>query len=196
MNYSLPKQVDINGELFEIRYDFRVILEIIEMLNDPDFEGWEKTEALLNMFYLTPENIRDKTKAVEACYAFMDQNEKPHKRKSARLIDWEQDFDYIIAPINRVLGYECRAVDYDLHRNTGGVHWWTFMSAYMEMGADCLMAQIVTMRDKLARHKKLEKHEREWIRNNRHLIDIRQKFSDKEKAEFDQWIKGGGNTDG
>ena len=32
------------------------------------------------------------------------------------------DFPRIIAPVNRVLGYETRAVDYDIETNTGGIH--------------------------------------------------------------------------
>ena len=35
MEYGLPKSVEIGGTKFEIRYDFRVILEIFEALNDP-----------------------------------------------------------------------------------------------------------------------------------------------------------------
>ena len=35
MRYGLPKSVEICGSEFEIRYDFRVILDIFEALNDP-----------------------------------------------------------------------------------------------------------------------------------------------------------------
>ena len=35
MGYGLPKSVEINGEAFEIRYDYRVILDIFEAMNDP-----------------------------------------------------------------------------------------------------------------------------------------------------------------
>ena len=36
MSYGLPKSVDIDGQEFAIRYDYRVILDIFEAMNDPD----------------------------------------------------------------------------------------------------------------------------------------------------------------
>lgn len=195
MNYSLPKSVNINGTVFAVRYDFRVILEILEMLNDPDLSDHDKQICLLTMFYPDWEKIKDVQEAIRQCYIFIDEGDKP-KKKSPRLIDWEQDFEYIIAPINRVLGYEVRAVDYDPISNTGGVHWWTFLSGYMEMGTDSLMAQIVNIRNKLARGKKLEKYEREWLRQNRSIVDIKKKYSEKENEIINNWLKGGGDKNG
>lgn len=186
MNFSLPKTVSVGGEELAIRYDFRVILEIIIMLADPDLTGIDKTEALLNMFYLEPEKVRDLKEAVEACFSFIDNSERA-KKKSPRLTDWQQDFEYIIAPVNRVLGYEARAVDYDPATNTGGVHWWTFLAAYMEIGGDCLYSQIVSIRDKQARKKKLEKYEREWLRRNGDLVRLKTNYTEAEEALLKEW---------
>lgn len=190
MNFSLPKTVSVGGEELAIRYDFRVILEIIGMLQDQELTGEDKTEALLTIFYVEPEKIRDYQQAVEACFAFID-NSKRQKKKSPRLTDWEQDFDFIIAPVNRVLGYESRAVEYDPATNTGGVHWWTFLSAYMEIGGDCLYAQIVSIRDKQARRKKLEKYEREWLRRNGDLVRLRPCYTSAEDELIREWTNGG-----
>ena len=186
MNFSLPKTVSVDGTDFEIRYDFRVILEIITMLSDPELTGLDKTQALLAMFYMEPDKIRDYKQAVEACFAFIDNSER-EKKKSPRLTDWEQDFEYIIAPVNRVLGYESRAVEYDPDANKGGVHWWTFLAAYMEIGGDCLFSQIVSIRDKQARKKKLEKHEREWLRRNGDLVRLKTHYTDAEEDLIKEW---------
>ena len=97
------------------------------------------------------------------------------------MVDWEQDFPYIIAPINRVLGQEIRSVPY--------LHWWTFISAYYEIG-DCTFAQIVSIRDKKARGKKLEKAEAEWYKKNQNLVDFRKVYSDTEKDFLKQWGAG------
>lgn len=188
MIYDLPKTVYLDGAEYDIRYDFRVILEIITMLNDEELSNADKAEALLSMFYVSPDSIVNVQDAIRECYAFIDQGSKP-KKKQPRLIDWEHDFDYIVAPVNRVLGYEVRAVPYDAEKNTGGVHWWTFLSAYMEIGSECLFSQIVSMRDKLARHKKLEKYEREWLKHNRHLVDLPQKYTEADEELIKQWTK-------
>lgn len=184
MNFTLPKTVDIGGKEYAIRYDFRVILEIITMLEDAELDVTDKAEALITMFYIEPpENVKA---AIDACFDFIDMS-KREKKKSPRLTDWEQDFDYIVAPVNRVLGYDCRGVEYDPESNTGGLHWWTFLAAYMEIGGDCLYSQIVSIRDKQARKKKLEKHERDWLRRNGDLVRIKSRYSSEDEKLLKEW---------
>ena len=161
------------------------------MLSDKELDGADKTEALLDMFYLNPDEITDVQGAVNACFEFIE-NTKRKKTKSPRLMDWEQDFEYIIAPVNRVLGFESRAVEYDAEKNTGGVHWWTFLAAYMEIGGDCLYSQIVSIREKQARRKKLEKYERDWLRRNGDLVRLRTDYTSAENDLINEWTKGGG----
>lgn len=184
MNFNLPKSVFIDGKEHAIRYDFRVILEIITMLEDEELDGADKTEALLTMFYLDPPE--NEKAAVDACFDFIDIS-KREKKKSPRLTDWEQDFDYIVAPVNRVLGYDCRGVEYDPETNTGGLHWWTFMAAYMEIGGDCLYSQIVSIRDKQARKKKLEKYERDWLRRNGDLVRLKSRYTAEDEELLKEW---------
>ena len=93
--------------------------------------------------------------------------------------------------MNRVLGYESRAVKYDVENNTGGVHWWTFLAAYMEIGGDCLFSQIVTIRDKKQRGKKLEKYEREWLKRNADIVNLKTNYTESENKVFEEWGKGG-----
>ena len=49
--FELQESVTIDGSSYPIRTDFRVILEIFVMLNDPDLDDGDKTEALMQMFY-------------------------------------------------------------------------------------------------------------------------------------------------
>lgn len=189
MNFFLPKTIDIDGAALAIRYDYRVILEIITMLSDNDLAPEDKGQALLEMFYVEPEQIKDIQKAIEQCYWFIDCGNKPTK-SSPRLMDWEQDFQYIIAPVNRVLGYDARGVDYNFADNTGGLHWWTFVSAYMEIGADTTLSQIISMRSKMKKGKKLEKWEREWIRSNYDAVHLHTNYSDAETDLINSWTKG------
>ena len=190
MIYDLPKTAMVGGEELDIRYDYRVILTILELLNDPDLSNESKAEGMIELFFVEPERVRDAKAAVEACYNFIDMGEASDK-KSPRVMDWEQDFRYIIAPINRVLGRECREIPYDYDSNTGGLHWFTFLAAYQEIGSDCLFSQIVSIRDKLARGEKLEKYEKKWLSRNRRLVDFKQKFSKAEDALASAWMSGG-----
>ena len=57
MNWGLPASVEIGGVSYEIRTDFRVILDIFVMLSDPDLSGTDRAEGILQMFYVSPEDI-------------------------------------------------------------------------------------------------------------------------------------------
>lgn len=187
MEYGLPKSLNIGGENFSIRYDYRVILDIFEALNDPELDEQEKALAVLQMFYLDFDDLEDYDEALKACFAFINGGRaESRQQKRPKLLDWNQDFCYIVAPVNRVIGYEVRGVDYDPSTNTGGLHWWTFLSAYMEIG-ECLFAQIVRIREKKASGKKLDKSDQEFYRKNRELVDIKMHYTDQENSLLEQW---------
>lgn len=97
-----------------------------------------------------------------------------------KLVDWEQDFTYIVAPINRVTGQEVRAVEY--------MHWWTFLLAYYEIG-DCTFAQIVRIRDLRARGKPLDKTDQDWYNRNRRLVDFKRKYTEQDEEKFSKWLR-------
>lgn len=184
MNYTLPTTVEVNGKEHPIRSDFRAILDIITALNDPELNGQEKAFCMLDIFFedfeeMSPEDYQN---AVEACCKFIDHG-AGEKRNAPRLVDWEQDFEFIIAPINRVSGHDIRTDDY--------LHWWTFISYYYEIG-DCLFAQIVRIRKALKKGK-LDKVDREWYRENRDLVDFKQRFTDAEEELLNLW---GGKKNG
>ena len=178
MNYYLPKTVIVGGESLQIRYDFRVILEILEMLGDPELDAADKAEALITMFYVEPERLKNAKEAVEQCYNFIDMGEQ-NNTKSPRLVDWEQDFQLLIGQINKVAGCEIRALDY--------LHWWTFISYYNEIDGESTFARVVAIRDKKARGKSLDKDERSFYNRNRSMIDLKTRYSDKEKDVLAQW---------
>lgn len=167
-----------------VRTDYRVILEILTMLKDRELTDSEKAYALLMMFYVDPESIKNYEEAINACFEFINCNSSQDS-KSPQLVSWEQDLDYIIAPVNRVLGREIR--------EDKETHWWTFVSAYMEIGPECLFSQVVSIRDKKARGKKLEKHESEWYNRNRRIVDIKREYTEEEESLIKQWLGGENN---
>ena len=176
--FSLPATVEIDGRSYGIRADFRVILEIFVMLDDPDLTDADKTEALLRMFYI--ERPSDSEAAITAFVSFADpcgsgNKEKPH----TRLISWSQDFDLMVAPINHILNTECRSLPY--------LHWRTFLAAYLEIPPESVFARVLRIREKLRTGKKLEKYERSWYNRNRDLVHLRQKFSKKEEEILNAW---------
>ena len=189
MDYTLPKSFLIGGREYEIRYDFRQVLDICAALEDPELDMKEKAIVACMIFYpeyeeIPPENLRE---AVEKCYWFIGGGDDAPQKNGPKLVSWEKDVKHIIAPINRVIGREIRDIP------MGGLHWWTFLAAYMEIG-DCTFAQIVRIRNLRAKGKKLEKHDMEWYRENAHLVNIPQKLSQAELVDMALW--GGKKGDG
>jgi hypothetical protein len=176
--FELPTVVEIGDQSYPIRTDFRVVLEIFTMLDDPDLNDADKTEALLRVFYVN--QPPDAEAALQAFTDFVDpRHGSQGKKSSGRLIDWQQDFDLMVAPINHILGFECRAAEY--------LHWRTFLSAYLEIPPESVFARVLRIREKLRTGKKLEKNERSWYNKNRDLVHLKPKFSTEEQKVLDAW---------
>ena len=179
--WQLPTTVDVNGTTYEIRSDYRAILDILLAITDSGLDGQNKTLEALEIFYPAFDEIpaSDYKEALEKCFRFIDMGqEKKEKQREPTLMSWEQDFDMIIAPVNRIAGCEIRALEY--------VHWWTFVSWYSEIG-DCLFAQVVRIRDKKARGKALDKQDREFYKRNRDIIDLKTTYTEAEKDVLAAW---------
>lgn len=180
-NELLPTSVDIDGTEYEIRSDYRAALDICMAMSDVELDEQDKAFTMLDIFYpgfaeMPPEHYRE---ALERCFWFINCGDEEQEQKHVRLMDWEQDFKYIIAPINRVTGTEVRSVEY--------MHWWTFIAAYYEIG-DCLFAQIVRIRDRRARGKPLDKQDAEWYRKNRSLVDLKTKYTQQDDDVLSAWL--------
>lgn len=179
-NELLPTSLTVGGVKYEIRSDYRAALDILAALSDPELTDEDRALVALTILYpgfedMPPEHYQE---AVEKCYWFIDGGStETAGRKRPRLVDWEQDFQYIVAPINRVTGREIRAVEY--------MHYWTFLAAYYEIG-DCTFAQIVRIRNLKAKGKKLDKQDQEWYRQNRHLVDFKTPYTGTEQDVLKQ----------
>lgn len=178
--WDLPVSLEIGGTGFSIRTDFRDILYILECFNNPNYLDEAKQLIMLEVLYKDYKDIPVEryeealTKAKE--FIDMGMAEDKNKRKPT-LMDWEQDAPLIIPGINKVLGQEVRSLPY--------LHWWTFLSAYMEIG-EGIFSSVINIRQKKSKGKKLEKYEQEFYKENKHIIDLKRKESDEEKEAKDE----------
>lgn len=181
MIYDLPINMEVGGTVHEIRWEYRAALDMCAALSDPGLDNSDKAQALLQIFYPEWERIEPKhyQEAIDKCAWFLNGgSEEEPTRKAPKLMDWEQDFQLIVSPINRVIGREIR--------DPTPLHWWTFLSAYYEIG-DCLFAHVVRIREAKAKHRPLDKADAEWYRKNRHLVDFKQRYSEQEQEVFKAW---------
>jgi len=177
--WQLPESTALGGETYTLHTDFRDILEIFSYLNDPDLPEFIRWEVALALFYdhPVPEAYREEAANFLSFFLTGGQTEE---RPGPRLLDWEQDAPAIIADVNKVAGQEIRAMPH--------VHWWTFLSWFHAIGEGQL-SSLVTIRDKLARGKKLEGWEKAFYRENKKRVDLPKKYSARELAEQERLMK-------
>ena len=184
--WELPEEIEVNGAEHPIRSDFRAALDIMAVLGDFELDDSERAMLALEIFYEDFDEIAvgDYREACERLMWFLGGGDVPEQQRKRKLADWKQDAPIIIPAVNRVLGFECRSAEH--------VHWWTFLGAYMEVG-DCLFAQVVAIRNKKQKGKKLEKHEQAFYREHRSLVDFETVLTEEDRELFDAWMGGGKN---
>lgn len=182
IEYDLPTSVFVGGREYSIRSDYRAILDIITALNDPELTDYDRVVVALGIFY-DADVPADGEAAIAECMKFISGGDAAESSKRGpRLVDWEKDFRWIVAPINRMIGRDIRGIP---------MHWWTFLSYYFEIG-DCTFSQIVRIRSARAKGKLLDKADREWLRANADLVAIDQLYTREDEELLKAWTKGGG----
>lgn len=174
----LPEALTVGGVERKIRTDFRDILNILTAFSDPDLEGGEKVFVCLYILYPDFENIpsEDYEDAYKQAAWFIDcgGDLTDDGKRNPRLVDWEQDERLLFPAINAVAGCEVRTQKH--------LHWWTFMGYFMEL-REGTYAQVLQLRQKRAKGKKLEKWEQEFWRSNKDICVIRKKYTEEEREE-------------
>ena len=172
--WEFPTSLNIGDVDYEIRTDYRAVLDLLTALADPDLTdddpqmtAYMQSRVILEIMFPDCDNIPTEhiQEALENVSEFIDMGISDD-RKKPKTMDWEQDAPILIPAINKVLNTEIRAVQY--------MHWWTFLGAYMEIG-ESLFSNIIHIRQKKAKGKKLEKWELDFYNENKSLIDFKQK---------------------
>lgn len=180
---QLPKALNVCGTKYAIRSDFRNILRIIMAYNDESLSDREKVYVCLKRVYVDFDSMP--TQHYEQAYLAATTFIECHTREdtpAVKTVNWEKDEQLIFPAVNKVAGVEVRALPY--------LHWWTFLGYYQSIDHDGLFGFVLTIRQKKAKGKKLEKYEQEFYRSNMSLCRVDdkpapQKVEDSMKSMFD-----------
>lgn len=188
--YSLPIEVAINNQVFKITNngDYRMVIDCFSALNDIELSEQYRLCASLIIFYEDINSIEDIEEkfgddlntAVNKMFEFFNCNDVGHK-VNYRLLDWNKDEQMICSAVNNVAHTEIRALPY--------LHWWTFMGYYTSVG-ESVFSTVVGIREKIVKHKKLEKYEKEFRYNNPQYFDWNSKTLEQQEIEkevLDMW---------
>lgn len=179
VSWSLPVTAEIGGGGYRLNTDYRDVLEIIGYLeHEPDKQA--AAHIALALFFVDYDDMPPEHWAQAAQYleGFLGCFEAETGRPQPKQFDWEQDYAMIVSGVNKVAHAEVRAMPY--------LHWFTFVSFFMEVG-EGQFSTLVSVRQKLAKHKKLEKWEQEFYRNNKDRVKLKPKYTPEEQAEKDRW---------
>lgn len=197
--YEIPTTITVGSTEYRIRNkgDYRMVLDCFSALQDASLNSNERLFCSLIIFYEDINCIADINKfedleeAATKMFDFFNcgRSQSVGKKMNHKLIDWEQDSQIICSAINKVANKEVRAEPY--------IHWWTFMGYYSAVG-ESLLSTIVSIRDKIVRGKKLEKHERTFRQENPEYFIWNTNNIDEEAEELfnELWNKEGGDING
>lgn len=190
--WSFPTSITVGGKDYKIRTEFNAVLDLFVALNDTECKGDTEEEtniiqAMMILQIMIPncddipnEHIQE---AIDKVCEFIDYGVRDNGN-NPKTMDWEQDANILIPEINKILGYEVRNPEIK-------THWWTFLGAYMGIG-ESLFSNVVKIRHKKAKGKKLEKYEQEFYKENKSLIDFNTKNerSNQEKNMINDYFFG------
>lgn len=192
----LPQTLKVCNKDYAIRSDFRNILTIIMAYNDKDLSNEEKVFVCLHRIYKDlesmPRNKETYAAAIRAATEFIECRMTDGK-PSPKVVNWEKDEQLIFPAINKVAGTEVRALQY--------MHWWTFLGYFQAIDRDDLWGVVLTIRQKKAMHKKLERHEQDFFAANRDLCSVefasdRKSPEDQMREIYESLLMDGGDIDG
>lgn len=185
--WELPTSLEVGGKEYAIRTDYRVILDILAAMNDPeifepgmteDEKKIEQTMTMLQILYIDFDSIPPKyyQEAAEKAVDFIDCGINGDDKPKPRTMDWEQDAPIIAPEVSKVAGRDIRV---------GETHWWEFFGYYLGIG-EGVFNTIVSIREKRRKGKKLEKWEKEFYQNNKSLIDLKSKKIERSEEEKEE----------
>lgn len=188
--WELPTSLEVGGKEYDIRTDYRVILDILAAMNDPEIfdpgmteeeKKMEQFMTMLQILYIDFDSMppKDWQEAMKKAVDFIDCGIKGDDKPKPRSMDWEQDAPIIAPEISKIAGRDIRI---------GKTHWWEFFGYYLGIG-EGVFNTIVSIREKKRKGKKLEKWEQEFYKDNKSLVDLRAKKVERSEEEKEELRK-------
>lgn len=169
--YTLPEAAVLGGKSYPHRTAWQDMLKLLRLLADEEKPAFLRWQIALAYFYLQPVPEECTAQAAEYLSAFLTAGQSAVP--GPKLFDWEQDAAAIIADVNAAAGREVRSER---------AHFWTFLSWFHSI-REGQLSNLITIRDKLRRGKKLEPYEQEFYRTHRDQVVLRRPMTAREEAE-------------
>lgn len=184
----LPEKLTVGGEEYPIRTDYRNVLQVFEVFQDPELTQEEKWIVAIYLmfedFSCADDVLRaaqdgfNLEEAIKQISWFISAGQPEKQVLEKPTYNWKQDEQMIFSAVNKVAGRETRELEY--------LHWWTFLGYFNEVG-EGTFSFIVGIRHKLNKGKKLEKHEKEFFSQNKELVKLEKPKTMEEQEQEDAY---------
>lgn len=178
---KLPTKIRVKNNVYDINYDYRTIINILLAFEDAELTKDEQMYIMLKNLYKQdiPEN--DIEEALKKGIKFIDGGVvEENKANEKRIYSFKKDGNYIFSGINQTHHI-------DLTEKTN-LHWWVFLSLFMDMSADCTFGELIYYR-KRKNENKLTKEEKEQYKKIKKLVDLNNEENESIHARKDFFNK-------
>lgn len=143
---ALPKEVNLSGVLAPVRTDFRVWMQIEQLLSDEELTPKQRTVQALMLCYEHPEELEDAYEAFQGMLWFyrcgQPRDKRMERRAEAvgvkRIYDYDQDAELFFSAFMEQYGVDLCTAD---------LHWWQFKALFHGLKDDTLLAKVMSYRN-------------------------------------------------
>ncbi len=185
---ALPEELTVGGAEYPIRTDYRNFLQVFEAFQDPELqpeEKWIVSIYLLFEDFTCADDVLQAAQdgfnleeAIQQISWFISAGQPEKQVLEKPTYNWKQDEQIIFSAVNKVAGKETRELEY--------LHWWTFLGYFNEVG-EGLFRDVVRIRHKLNKGKKLDKDEKEFLSHNKELVKLEKPKTKEEQEQEDAY---------
>lgn len=135
-----PKSVLVDGEEYDIRWQYYIALEIIRLFSDTTMTDQDKAYLIINLFYAedVPSDISNALKAVNTFIdgGTWDNGYESEEKDNVRIMDWDIDAPFIWASMKQ----SYPAWDWS------NAHWWEFKAAFDALPETAKINEVIKIR--------------------------------------------------
>lgn len=147
---KLPREVEINGKMYEINSDFRTSILFEQLIEDDEVEEYEKGLMALNLYFnLNDLKEADLEEALNKIYWFYScgkdesyindsSNGKKSTKEEEQIYNWDYDDEYIYAAFLDQYKIDLQDIEF--------LHWWKFKAMFNSLKEDHKISEIMKYR--------------------------------------------------
>jgi len=163
----LPEAIRIEDRVYPINSDYRDCLRIIMAFEDNELTPIEKQWLVLDNLYPERPASEDLQEALNKGIRFLNGGEETEDDEglssAKRIFSFSKDARFIFAAFQQTHGIDLQ--------NTQYLHWWHFLTLFMDLGADTVFCNLVGLR-KRVKTGKATKEEKQVAREMGEIFNV------------------------